>query len=148
VIPSEAKARLDVRMLPDEDPAQFLEAVRKIINDPAVTARYVADNTRPAGVVARMDSEAFRAIESAVARDYDSVTIPMMGTGATDMAQIRAKGQQCYGIGPAPDLEDVPKGYGAHSDQERILEAEIHRFVRFSYDIVTALARTKANEGK
>jgi acetylornithine deacetylase/succinyl-diaminopimelate desuccinylase-like protein len=143
VIPSEAKARLDVRMLPDEDPAQFLEAVRKIINDPAVTARYVADNTRPAGVVARMDSDAFRAIESAVARDYDSVTIPMMGTGATDMAQIRAKGQQCYGIGPATDLEDVPKGYGAHSDQERILEAEIHRFVRFSYDIVTALARTK-----
>ena len=51
--------------------------------------------------------------------------------------------QQCYGIGPATDLEGVPKGYGAHSNQERILEAEIHRFVRFSYDIVTALARTK-----
>ncbi len=36
VIPSEAKAMLDVRTLPDEDPAKFLEEVRKVINDPAV----------------------------------------------------------------------------------------------------------------
>ena len=54
----------------------------------------------------------------------------MMGTGATDMAQVRNKGQQCFGIGPASDLEDAPKGFGAHSDQERILEAEIYRFVQ------------------
>lgn len=145
VIPSEAKATLDVRMLPDEDPAQFLEAVRQVINDPAVIARYTSNSARPSGAAARIDSEAFRAVESAVARDYDTVTIPMMGTGATDMAQIRAKGAQCYGIGPASDIEDVPKGFGAHSDQERILETEIHRFVRFSWDIVVALARSRAN---
>ena len=30
---------------------------------------------------------------------------------------------QCYGIGPAIDIEDGPKGFGAHSDQERILES-------------------------
>jgi hypothetical protein len=49
-----------------------------------------------------------------------------MSTGATDMAQVRNKGMQCFGIGPAADIEDAAKGYGAHSDQERILEAEIH----------------------
>lgn len=143
VIPSEATARLDVRMVPDEDPAQFLAEVTRVINDPAVTARYASNTVRPAGVAAKIDSEAFRSIESAVARDYDSVTIPMMGTGATDMAQLRAKGMQCYGIGPAADFEDGPKGFAAHSDQERILEAEIYRFVRFSWDIVTALARSR-----
>ena len=31
-------------------------------------------------------------------------TLPTMGTGATDMAQIRSKGVQCYGIGPAHRL--------------------------------------------
>ena len=36
-----------------------------------------------------------------------------------------------------------PLGYGAHSDQERILESELYRFVRFSYDIVTELARAR-----
>jgi acetylornithine deacetylase/succinyl-diaminopimelate desuccinylase-like protein len=65
-----------------------------------------------------------------------------MSTGATDMAYVRAKGVQCYGIGPAADLEDGPKGYGAHSDQERILESELYRFLRFYWDVVTRLART------
>jgi hypothetical protein len=50
---------------------------------------------------------------------------------------------QCYGIGPALDVEDGPKGFGAHSDQERILESELHRFVRFAFDAVRELARTK-----
>ena len=63
-----------------------------------------------------------------------------MGTGATDMSQVRSKGVQCYGIGPAIDVEDGPKGFGAHSDQERILESELHRFVRFQRDLVTELA--------
>jgi acetylornithine deacetylase/succinyl-diaminopimelate desuccinylase-like protein len=145
VIPSEARARLDVRMLPDEDPVQFLEQVRRVINDPAVVARFTNDSSRPVAAAAQVDSEAFRAIESAVARYYDTVTIPMMSTGATDMAQVRSKGQQCYGIGPATDMEDVVKGFAAHSDQERILEAELHRFVQFSYDIVATLARSRAN---
>ena len=65
----------------------------------------------------------------------------MMLTGGTDMAYLRARGIACYGIGPATDAEDGPKGYGAHSDQERILESELHRFVRFHYESVIGLAR-------
>jgi acetylornithine deacetylase/succinyl-diaminopimelate desuccinylase-like protein len=147
VIPSEARATLDVRMLPDENPDQFLVAMKRVINDPAVVARYVTDPglTRPSGKPARLDSEAFRTIETAVGRTYDTVTIPTMSTGATDMAHVRGTGTECYGIGPATDLEDGPKGFGAHSDQERILESELYRFVRFSYDIVYDLARATTN---
>lgn len=141
VIPSEAKATLDVRMMPEEDPAAFLAAVQRVINNPAVTAKYSSNTSRPVPPPAQLDSEAFRVIKSAVARNYDTQAIPMMGTGATDMAQIRNKGAQCFGIGPASDLEDAAKGYAAHSDQERVLEAEIYRFVRFSYEIVYDLAR-------
>jgi hypothetical protein len=47
------------------------------------------------------------------------------------------------GIGPAIDTEDGPKGFGAHSDQERILETELHRFVRFNYDLIADMARVK-----
>jgi acetylornithine deacetylase/succinyl-diaminopimelate desuccinylase-like protein len=141
VIPSEAKATLDVRMMPEEDPAAFLQAVTRVIDNPAVTARYTSTSSRPVPPPARLDSEAFKVIQSAVARNYDTVAIPMMGTGATDMAQVRNKGAQCFGIGPASDLEDSARGFGAHSDQERILEAELYRFVRFSYEIVYDLAR-------
>ena len=143
VIPSEAKATLDVRMLPDEDPARFLDAVTRVINDPAVEARFPSQNDRPAGAAARLDSEPFKAIEAANTRIYHVPTLPTMSTFATDMAQLRAKGVQCYGIGPAIDLEDGPKGFGMHSDQERLLESELYRFVRFNYEVVADLARAK-----
>ena len=141
VIPSQAVATVDVRLLPDEDQDAFLEQVRKVVNDPAVEVRYPTAAIRPPALEARLDSEAFRAVEAAVTRVYDTVTIPTMSTGATDMAQLRAKGIQCFGIGPATDMEDGPKGFGAHSDQERLLESELHRFVRFNWEIVTGLAR-------
>ena len=92
---------------------------------------------------AKLDSEAYKALEAAGTRVYNAPTLPMMSTGATDMAQLRVKGVQCFGIGPAVDFEDAPKGFGAHSDQERLLESELHRFVRFNWDVVTNLARTK-----
>src|SRR5712691_11362109 len=143
VIPSEAKATLDVRALPDENPAKFLEEVKRVVNDPAVDVRFTGQNERPAGPDARLDSEAYKALEAAGTRIYNAPTLPMMSTGATDMAQLRAKGVQCFGIGPATDFEDPPKGFGAHSDQERLLESELHRFVRFNWDVVTHLASAR-----
>ena len=122
VIPSEASATLDVRMLPDEDPNAFLEQVKKIVNDPAVEVTFTARDVRPGGTT-RLNTEAFGVIEANVTKHYKSITLPTMSTGATD-------------------IEDGPKGFGAHSDQERILESELHRFVRFHYDIVADLVRT------
>jgi acetylornithine deacetylase/succinyl-diaminopimelate desuccinylase-like protein len=143
VIPSEAKATLDVRALPDENPAKFLEELKRVVNDPAVDVRFTGQNERPAGPDARLDSEAYKALEAAATRVYNTTTLPTMSTGATDMAQLRSKGVQCFGIGPATDMEDGPKGFGAHSDQERLLESELHRFVRFNWDVITNLARAK-----
>jgi acetylornithine deacetylase/succinyl-diaminopimelate desuccinylase-like protein len=143
VIPSEAKATLDVRALPDENPAKFLEQVKQVVNDPAVEVRFTGQNERPAGAEPRLDNEAFKALEAAGTRIYNTITLPTMSTGATDMAQLRAKGVQCFGIGSATDFEDPPKGFGAHSDQERLLESELHRFVRFNWDVVTNLARAR-----
>ena len=140
VIPSEAKATLDVRMMPDEDTVAFLNTVRNVIGDTAVTVAYARRDVRPTTAITPLSSDAFRAIESAVTKHYQSVTLPTMSTGATDMAYLRAKGMQCYGIGPATDVEDGPKGFGAHSDQERILETELHRFVRFQWDVVNQIA--------
>jgi acetylornithine deacetylase/succinyl-diaminopimelate desuccinylase-like protein len=143
VIPSEAKATLDVRMLPDEDPEKFLEQARTVVNDPAVDVRFPTAFSRPPATEIKLESEAFKLIEASIRRVYNTVTLPMMGTGATDMAFLRAKGVQCFGIGPATDIEDGPKGFGAHSDQERLLESELHRFVRFNWDIVTSLAKAQ-----
>jgi acetylornithine deacetylase/succinyl-diaminopimelate desuccinylase-like protein len=140
VIPSEARATLDVRVHPDDDPQAILDQVRTIVDDPAVEVAWTQRDVRPRAEGQPLASEAFKAIEAAVTKHYDTLTLPTMSTGATDMAYLRAKGMQCYGIGPAIDFEDAAMGYGAHSDQERILEAELYRFVRFHYQIVVDLA--------
>jgi acetylornithine deacetylase/succinyl-diaminopimelate desuccinylase-like protein len=56
------------------------------------------------------------------------------------MAFLRAKGVQCYGIGPMIDIEDAAKGFGAHSDQERILVDAAYKHLRFMWEAVTSLA--------
>jgi acetylornithine deacetylase/succinyl-diaminopimelate desuccinylase-like protein len=140
VIPSEATAQLDVRGLPGENMPAFLEEVKKVVNDPTIDVAFAPRDTRPPGAEARIDSEMFKALESAGQKIYNVPTLPEMSTGATDMAYLRAKGMQCYGIGPAIDTEDSPKGFGAHSDQERILESELHRFVKFYWEVVTNVA--------
>jgi len=144
VIPSEAKATIDVRMVPEENPGAFIEAAKKVINDPAVDVTISKSiDQRTAGGTTRIDSEAFKAIEAAVTKHYQAISLPVMQTGATDMSVLRAKGIQCYGVNAAVDSEDGPKGFGPHSDQERVLESELYRFVRLEWDIVTALAGVK-----
>jgi acetylornithine deacetylase/succinyl-diaminopimelate desuccinylase-like protein len=71
VIPSEAKATLDVRMVPDENRDAFLEEVKKIVNDPAIEVRFSGNTAaeRPIPPVAKLDSEIFRTGRSQ--RDQD-----------------------------------------------------------------------------
>ena len=144
VIPSEAEATLDIRALPDEDLPRFLETLKSVINDPQVKLVRETRSTRPGASPSGLDNEAFRTIESVASKHYPGVpTLPTMSTGATDMAFLRGKGMQCYGIGPMIDSEDGPKGYGAHSDQERVLESALQTFVKFHYDLVEQMARAK-----
>jgi acetylornithine deacetylase/succinyl-diaminopimelate desuccinylase-like protein len=140
VIPSEAEATLDIRALADENLDWFFGELRKQIGDDRVQIERAPLSRDPAPP-SRLDNEVFRAIEAVQRRIYPgAVTLPAMSTGATDMAYLRAKGVQCYGIGPMVDELDAQKGFGAHSDQERILEAELYRFVRFHYELVSRIA--------
>src|SRR5579864_7735941 len=137
VIPSEAEATIDVRAVPDEDIAKFYEEMQRVIGDPAVKIVPMADETRAPSAPSRLDNEMFKALDQAAQRVYPgSTTLPMMLTGATDMAQLRAKGVQCYGIGPpATDSDSV--NFGAHSDVERLLESSLYSFVEFTWNAVT-----------
>jgi acetylornithine deacetylase/succinyl-diaminopimelate desuccinylase-like protein len=140
VIPSEAEATLDIRALPDEDISAFYDLMRKVIDDPAIELIPDSRNARPGAAPSRMDSDAYHALEAAYQRIYGVTTLPVMSTGATDMAFLRAKGVQCYGVGPMVDEEDASKGFGAHSDQERLLEEALYKHVQFFWNAVTSIA--------
>lgn len=140
VIPSEAEATLDIRALPDENINAFYDLMRKVINDPSVELVPDTRNQRPGAPPSSLDSEAYRSVEASYRKVYGINTIPVMSTGATDMAFLRARGMNCYGIGAMVDQEDAARGYGAHSDQERVLEEAIYKHVEMFWESVTSIA--------
>lgn len=145
VIPSEAEATLDIRALPGEDIPAFYKEMAKVINDPAVKIEPLPA-TRPPSPASRLDTEMYRALEACAKAMYPNVVVtPSMSTGASDKAQLRAKGQQSYGIGPA-SLPSDGANYGAHSDVERLAETSLYPFVEFVWRAVTEVAATKGKQ--
>jgi acetylornithine deacetylase/succinyl-diaminopimelate desuccinylase-like protein len=145
VIPSEAEATIDIRALPDENMPKFYEWMKKLINDPAV--EIVPTRTagaREPGAPSRIDSEMFHAFE-AVQREMfpGAITLPAMLTGATDNAQLRAKGVQAYGFGPIVDEKDAAGGGGAHGDDERLKESSLYREVEFIWRSVLPVVASR-----
>jgi acetylornithine deacetylase/succinyl-diaminopimelate desuccinylase-like protein len=143
VIPSEAEATLDVRALPDEDMAKLYEEMKKVINDPAVKIEAIPGNLRPAAPPSRLDTEMYKALEATAKKMYPGVMVlPSMSTGASDMAQLRAKGIPSYGIGP-PNTESDGLNYGAHGDVERLAESSLYTFMEFVWNAVTDVVGSK-----
>ncbi|MFM2126015.1 MAG: hypothetical protein RL328_2466 [Acidobacteriota bacterium] len=139
VIPSEAEATLDIRAVPGEDIPAFYAEMAKVINDPAVKVVPIPA-TRPASPASRLDTEMYRALERVSKRMYpNAAVIPSMSTGASDQAQLRAKGIQSYGLGPA-STDDDTSNYGAHGDVERLSESSLYPFVEFVWNAVIEVA--------
>lgn len=142
VIPSEAEAYLDVRALPDENLDQFHAELRRVIGDPNVEV-LGARGGRPANPPTRIDTEMFRALEKAQRTVYPgAITLPTMLTGATDMAQLRARGVLAYGVGPVVDEKDRDLG-GAHGDDERLAEAALPKLLEFLWEAVIEVAEAR-----
>jgi acetylornithine deacetylase/succinyl-diaminopimelate desuccinylase-like protein len=98
---------------------------------------------RPAAPPSEIDNEMFQTLERVAKQMYPSATVlPVMSTGATDMAQVRARGMQSYGIGPSRTVEEINSGYGAHGDNERISEEAFVELVQFMWNVVIEIAAT------
>jgi acetylornithine deacetylase/succinyl-diaminopimelate desuccinylase-like protein len=140
VIPAEAEATLDIRALPDENLDAFFAELRRLINDPAVEViplpRY-----RPVPPAAPLDSEMFRALEKAQSAVFpEAITIPEMGTGSNDSAQLLAKGVKSYGVG-SPGTDEDAEGY--HGNDERISIEALGQYVEFLYRAVVEVAAAR-----
>ena len=140
VIPSEASAILDIRMLPDEDVEGFYESLAEVIDDPRV--EIVPEPIyRPAAPPSEIDNEMFQTLERVAVEMYPEATVlPIMSTGATDMAQVRAKGMQAYGIGPARTIDEINSGFGAHGDNERVAEDAFISMVEYLWRVILEMA--------
>ncbi|MDH3374214.1 MAG: M20/M25/M40 family metallo-hydrolase [Gammaproteobacteria bacterium] len=143
VIPSEASAMLDIRMLPDEDVGGFYEQLAEVIDDQRI--EIVPERIyRPAAPPSGIDNAMFESLERVANRMYpEAIVLPTMSTGGTDMAQVRAKGVPAYGIGPTRSVAERNSGNGAHGDNERVAEDAFVDFVRFVWMTVIDIAAAK-----
>ena len=136
VIPGDAEATLDVRALPGENMDAFIAALGRVIDDPAVEIRRSAPN-RPSAPPSPLDAELFRALERSARTVFPDVpTIPMMLNGATDMAQLRAKGVMAYGISEPLEGSELL----GHGNDERISIDALGQYVEYIYRTVLEVA--------
>ena len=142
VIPSEAEATLDIRAVPDEDTEKLYATIRQVVNDPAVEVVARGQGTRPSPPPSKLDTAMFQALEKVTKSMFPgAVTLPSMLTGATDMAQLRARGVQCYGVGPIVDEND--RVGAAHTDDERLAEASLYKLVEYMWNAVMEVSATR-----
>ncbi len=98
VIPAEASAHLDVRLLPGESCSAFVQRLRTVIDDPAVALETLLTFPTRASP---LDTRLFRAIR-AVAKESrrPAVVVPRVIAGFTDAHYFRDLGIVAYGFVP------------------------------------------------
>ena len=140
VIPPEAEAEIDIRALPDEDMAAFYEQMKRIVDDPSVTIEPPElTNNMPAAPSSSLHTAMFEALEAAQKQVLPgAISIPMMTTGATDSAFLRAKGVDAYGI-------RVPRTFaeneGVHGNDERIELRYVALYQQLVQDAIERVSR-------
>ncbi len=138
VIPAEASAELDVRLLPGQRPEDFLAQLRAVMQDSTVEitplSRLRAARSSP------VNGPVMDALTAAVAAmDPGTLILPKMLTGFTDSYDYRAIGIDSYGIESWRTTEAVAAT--THGNDERVPLPEIRYGVEFYYRIVEQLAR-------
>ena len=138
VIPGDATASIDARWLPDEDYDSFLSTLRHLIDDPAIEVALAEPGGRRPTAPSRLDTEMYLALERTQEKLFPgAATLPCMLTGATDSAQLRAKGVQAYGLGSVSGDGDSTR---IHGNDERVSVAGLRTFLEYLWTAVVDVA--------
>lgn len=135
VVPPEAWAEIDCRLLPDEDPTRFLAELGRVLGD-GIDVRTIMGFT-PA--VSPTDTEVYRAIE-AVSRAHvpGAPVVPAVLGGFTDSHFLRDLGIAAYGFSPVViPIEDEGT---IHGNNERISVENVRRGTAMMLEIVRRVA--------
>jgi acetylornithine deacetylase/succinyl-diaminopimelate desuccinylase-like protein len=134
VIPAEASAEIDIRLLPDQSPDTVLATLKRIVADTAVHFETLLQPKAPFESPA--NTELFRAVERAAKeRDPNVFVTSSMMTGATDRPTYRKLGIIAYGLDPYR-VEAADEQRGVHGNDERLSVENVGFGVKFLYDIL------------
>jgi len=138
VIPPEARANLNVRLLPGDTIDTVLKDLNKLVNDPLVKLE-VQPNAGLAAPPSSLESDFYAVITKVVTQEFAGApALPFQSTWLTDSAQLRLHNVQAYGLVPFPlAQEDLRR---MHGDDERIPLASFDKGVEVLLKIVTVFA--------
>ncbi|MDE3129278.1 MAG: M20/M25/M40 family metallo-hydrolase, partial [Gemmatimonadota bacterium] len=135
VIPPEAEAQLDCRLLPDQNVAEFKQELRDALNDPGIQIEQLLGFT-PA--VSSTDNRLFKTIADVTRAHYPNAAIvPSVSTGFTDSHFFRDRGIASYGY--APWLIPVADESGVHGNNERLSIQNIRTGTQMMWEIVSKM---------
>ena len=132
VVPPDASAQIDCRLLPDQPLDEFEEELAGVINDPSIRIERIMGFS-PA--VSSTDTDTYRAIEHVIGRHYPAARVnPIVQTGFTDSHFFRDLGIASYGFSPA--ITPAQDRSSVHGNNERVSAEQIRRGTRMMYEIV------------
>lgn len=137
VIPAEAWANLNARLLPDTRLEDFLAWLRGVLGSEVEVAvsRLTEPLERP---YMPDDNELFSAFRKAASRLAPGAPVSRsLGAGATDLQHLRRKGVLAYGIDLPMTAEDKSR---MHGDDERLPEASLEWGARFLHATLAEVA--------
>jgi len=141
VIPSEARANLNIRLLPGDTVSALLDELTKIVNDPLVHFE-VQPDVGLAAPNSSIETDFYATITKVCAREFGGAPVlPFMSTGATDSAQLRLHSVQAYGLRPFPLTDEDDRRM--HGDDERLPLAAFATGVDLLTRIVAEFCVTK-----
>ena len=137
VIPDTAYCELDVRLLPGEDPQDFLAQLRSVVADDRIELEPITRFRKPNS--SATDTALYRTIERVV-HEYNpqALVAPTLNGGYTECQMYRAVGPTCYGFIP---VEVTPEQEATeHAANERVPVEQVRRGVRMLYEVVARVA--------
>ncbi len=138
VIPPEAWANLDVRLLPGGNPKQVLETIRRVVNDPNVTVEPQTPDFRVANY-SPTDTNLYKAFRQVAAHYFPGAPVaPFLTSGYDENQRYRPLGIYAYGFNPYTATQE--ENDTEHGNDERIRVDEVRRGFRVMYDVVTKVA--------
>jgi len=141
VIPGEAHANLNVRLLPGDTIEAVVRDLTKLVDDPLVKLE-VKPNGGLAAPPSSLESDFYAVISKVAAQEFPGAAVlPFQSTWATDSAQLRLHNVQAYGLVPFPLTEEDLKRM--HGEDERIPLAAFNKGVDVLARIVAEFAVTR-----
>jgi acetylornithine deacetylase/succinyl-diaminopimelate desuccinylase-like protein len=137
VLPAEAVAHLDARLLPGASCANFTARVRRQLHAPGVAVATLLSFPSASSPV---DSALYRAIVSVAGRlDPGAIVVPRVNAGFTDAHWFREIGLEAYGF--VPRWHQLGESRGVHGPNERISVENLERGVATLVEIIEELDR-------